>query len=259
MRQTDQYGLNQWELSDRIRMEDFNADNFKIAAALAGLGARADGLGGQVSGLDSQISTLGGQITTLDGQVSGLGEQLSALGGTVAGLPTSASLEQLKTTLQRADTNLQNTKLGTETIRLTGDNGFHASADKKHFVLDSSSVRLTDYLILFMQFKMSYSDTETFYLQPASNGKAYPSGCITTQGVLDKGIATFIHARNVCLAFFPMKGLANQLNCLFFNETAGIGYCIYEFVQINSFLIVPASGKPVNDHFRYDVTFLGIK
>lgn len=36
MKQTEQYGLNQWELSDRIRMEDFNADNLKIAEALAG-------------------------------------------------------------------------------------------------------------------------------------------------------------------------------------------------------------------------------
>ncbi len=39
MLQTDQYGLNQWELSDRIRMEDFNADNAKIEAALAELKA----------------------------------------------------------------------------------------------------------------------------------------------------------------------------------------------------------------------------
>lgn len=36
MKQTDQYGLNQWEPTDRILMEDFNADNLKIAAALAG-------------------------------------------------------------------------------------------------------------------------------------------------------------------------------------------------------------------------------
>ena len=36
MKKTEQYDLNQWELSDRIRMEDFNADNAKIAAALAG-------------------------------------------------------------------------------------------------------------------------------------------------------------------------------------------------------------------------------
>ena len=37
MKQTDHYGLNQWDLSDRIRMEDFNADNAKLAAQLARL------------------------------------------------------------------------------------------------------------------------------------------------------------------------------------------------------------------------------
>ncbi len=37
MKQTEHYGLNQWDLSDRIRMEDFNADNAKLAAQLARL------------------------------------------------------------------------------------------------------------------------------------------------------------------------------------------------------------------------------
>lgn len=36
MKQTEHYGLNQWELADRIRMEDFNCDNAKIDAALKG-------------------------------------------------------------------------------------------------------------------------------------------------------------------------------------------------------------------------------
>ena len=34
MKQTENYQLNQWELTDRIRMEDFNGDNEKIDAAL---------------------------------------------------------------------------------------------------------------------------------------------------------------------------------------------------------------------------------
>jgi len=34
--QTEHIGLNQWELTDDVRMEDFNADNAKIDAALAG-------------------------------------------------------------------------------------------------------------------------------------------------------------------------------------------------------------------------------
>lgn len=36
MRQTEQYSLNQWDPADRILREDFNADNVKIAEALAG-------------------------------------------------------------------------------------------------------------------------------------------------------------------------------------------------------------------------------
>ena len=36
MKQTDQYKLNQWDPTDRILREDFNADNLKLDAALAG-------------------------------------------------------------------------------------------------------------------------------------------------------------------------------------------------------------------------------
>ena len=39
MKQTEHCELNQWELSDPIRMADFNADNAKIAAELARLRA----------------------------------------------------------------------------------------------------------------------------------------------------------------------------------------------------------------------------
>lgn len=35
MKKTAQFGLNQWEMSDRIQMQDFNADNAAIEAALA--------------------------------------------------------------------------------------------------------------------------------------------------------------------------------------------------------------------------------
>lgn len=40
MRQTEKYSLNQWDPTDRILREDFNADNVKIAEALAGLETR---------------------------------------------------------------------------------------------------------------------------------------------------------------------------------------------------------------------------
>ena len=38
MKKTTNYQLNQWEKSDRIMMEDFNADNAKIDAALGKIG-----------------------------------------------------------------------------------------------------------------------------------------------------------------------------------------------------------------------------
>ena len=37
MKKTANYGLNLWEKTDRIQMEDFNADNAKIEAALSGI------------------------------------------------------------------------------------------------------------------------------------------------------------------------------------------------------------------------------
>ncbi len=41
MTQTQNYKLNQWESSDRLLMEDFNADNAKVDAALASVAAAA--------------------------------------------------------------------------------------------------------------------------------------------------------------------------------------------------------------------------
>lgn len=42
MKQTPNYGLNQWELGDRIRMEDFNADNDITDTILAELDGELD-------------------------------------------------------------------------------------------------------------------------------------------------------------------------------------------------------------------------
>ena len=36
MNKTENYQLSQWELADRIQMEDFNGDNEKVDAALKG-------------------------------------------------------------------------------------------------------------------------------------------------------------------------------------------------------------------------------
>ena len=45
MNQTSNFGLNQWSSTDRIRMEDFNADNAKIDAALAAAASPSHAVG----------------------------------------------------------------------------------------------------------------------------------------------------------------------------------------------------------------------
>ena len=43
MRKTENFNLSQWDLDDRILMNDFNSDNLKIDAALAALSAGSGG------------------------------------------------------------------------------------------------------------------------------------------------------------------------------------------------------------------------
>lgn len=50
MKKTDTYQLNQWELSDRIRMEDFNADNLRLESILGKKLGRFQKLGEHASG-----------------------------------------------------------------------------------------------------------------------------------------------------------------------------------------------------------------
>ena len=50
MKQTEHYGLSQWEKTDRILMEDFNSDNAKVDAALAVAKTERDALATAVAG-----------------------------------------------------------------------------------------------------------------------------------------------------------------------------------------------------------------
>lgn len=64
MQKTQHYQLNQWALSDLVRMDDFNADNLAVDNALAGLSA-------QISGLPS-ASDIGSIQTALDAALTRL-------------------------------------------------------------------------------------------------------------------------------------------------------------------------------------------
>ena len=65
--QTSNYQLNQWERSDKIQMEDFNADNAKIDAALSGKAeaSAVEGLSQTVAALSQTVS---GHTSALSGK-----------------------------------------------------------------------------------------------------------------------------------------------------------------------------------------------
>ena len=70
---TEHYNLSQWERTDKIQMEDFNADNVKIDAALkAEADARADALKAEA---DARASADGAINSTLAAHAAGLAKR----------------------------------------------------------------------------------------------------------------------------------------------------------------------------------------
>ena len=63
MKQTQNYQLNQWEKTDRIKMEDFNGDNSKVDAALKTLAGQVAGKASSstVSSLSTKVNTKAAQ------------------------------------------------------------------------------------------------------------------------------------------------------------------------------------------------------
>jgi len=109
---TSNYQLSQWVKSDQVKMEDFNADNAKIDAALAG---KAD-----KSALSSLTSTVNGKAST---------SALNSLKSTVDGLKTSkadkSALDSLSSTVSGQGTALsqRNCRFVTGSYTGTGEYG----------------------------------------------------------------------------------------------------------------------------------------
>ena len=65
--QTPNYGLSQWKRTDQVRMEDFNADNAKIDAAIQAVDRRVEGKA-DVSAVDRLNQTVSQQVGALAGK-----------------------------------------------------------------------------------------------------------------------------------------------------------------------------------------------
>ena len=69
---TTNYQLNQWEPTDQVLRTDFNADNAKLDAALAGLDSgKADGAA--LEALSTQVAGLSGRTAALETAAAGFG------------------------------------------------------------------------------------------------------------------------------------------------------------------------------------------
>ena len=66
MKQTANYQLNQWDKSDRIQMEDFNADNAKIDTALAEAVAASPYVKIKEVTLDSAVTSYSLDVSDVD-------------------------------------------------------------------------------------------------------------------------------------------------------------------------------------------------
>lgn len=86
---TENYALSQWERSDRILMEDFNADNAKLDAALKAAEQRSAGLDAKINttaaaaeqrsaGLDAKINATAAAAEQRSAAVAAAAEKRSA-------------------------------------------------------------------------------------------------------------------------------------------------------------------------------------
>ena len=75
--QTTNYQLNQWESTDQVLRTDFNADNAKLDAVLAGLAEDVSGKAGQTA-LDALSSTVAGHTAAMSGFESFMGRTRAA-------------------------------------------------------------------------------------------------------------------------------------------------------------------------------------
>ena len=85
MTKTEHYQLNQWDAADQVKRTDFNEDNAKLDAALAGLSSSkadstsvnaaleelraTDAAKANSSSVNSQFSTVNSRLTALEGRV----------------------------------------------------------------------------------------------------------------------------------------------------------------------------------------------
>lgn len=223
MKQTEHYGLNQWELADRIRMSDFNADNAKIAAALAGLDGRAAALETQADGLASQ-----------------------------------EALDSAKADLEAADQKLQSDKLQTCAYYGATDERLKFQLENGRYVLNTDPLELNKFAVYRLQIFITDSKSDTYYLNPIIQENVKLGNCIYTGGTSDKAMIVLTPWQTANCLFFPMRQKNAVLGALFYGATVGVGAYAGSYYLLKGFALTPASGS-LDPAIKITVDLDGIK
>lgn len=237
MRQTEHYELNQWDLTDRIRMSDFNADNLKIAAALAGLNGQAAGLTTQISGLTSQISGLTTQM---------------------GGLATQEALNTAKAALEASGQQLQEKKLQSYSLRGASSDALGFQLNGSRYVLETGALELDKYAAFRLQLSIEDANDGTYYLNPIIQGNVKKGKFMYLGGTTDQAMAILPSLSTTDCLFFPMCQKNAVLGVLVFGKTLGFGAYWSNYYLLNGFALSLASGT-LSSTLSVKVDLYGIK
>ena len=188
---TEHYELNQWLATDQVLRTDFNADNAKIDAALAGLAS-------QVAGKAAQSA-----VTALTQTVSGKADQsaLNSLTQTVNGKASQADLTALSQTVagkaDQADVDALVPKAGAQLIkRIT-------FSDPDNWVnLDLTDINWDQWATVTVRFKPVLVSGDDYRIT-CNSATSYAMGSMVTQEFLFIMFSCFSETAPVRGVFWP--------------------------------------------------------
>ena len=259
MKTTAHYELNQWELEDRVLMEDFNRDNAKLDAAVAAAMAKAvsegQRLDGALSTAKSQLqSSINTNKTQLQNKIDAVKQELQGALNTsqtqlqgaldTADSRLTASLNALKVSLEAEDRRLDGAKL--EIVTALSKVVPAASSSPRH--VDISSVAFGDFLLFAIclegiasaQINLN-SSKDAWFSMPGSSSSA--SGALGSLNNLGRG----------AFLFFPLKNPDAYVACRQIEGGFTSGYAKLAYKDIRTLdLTGPAGSTP-------KLTILGVR
>ena len=164
MKQTQNYQLNQWEMTDLIKMEDFNGDNSKVDAALKTLAGQvaSKASSSTVSSLSTKVNTKAAQsdLTAAVNRVTALESgkaEKTALAAEQTARENADSTE--KAAREAADTALENTLRGENCWIKLGE--VTLTQDQAQMNFDLSGLDMTKYRTLELHGELSFQESST--------------------------------------------------------------------------------------------------